>query len=230
VIHLYGSPDPPIPRLAAALAARGHRLVAEGGRSPGESSTLVLGAGAALDPMALGVLLGAWRKTPRARVLIVSALGAHPDARAPRLLQLWELEEAVRAMKIPSITLRLAPLAGPDSPFWRRLRSRPRLGSHAHGFVQPVAEVDVIDTLDHALAGRVAWEGWYELAGPDVFELGELIELAGSAGPPLPSGAGEWEPPLAEIAEHRVAETGPWTAHFGITPRTLAGEVTSWAG
>ena len=230
MIHLYGAPDPPIPRLAAALAARGHRLVAEGGRIPGESSTLVVGAGATLDPMALGVLLGAWRKTPRARVLVISALGAHPDARAPRLLHLWELEEAVRAMKIPSLTLRLAPLAGPDSPFWQRLRSRPRLGSRMHGFVQPVAEADVIDTLDRALAGQVEWEGWYELAGPDVFELGELVELAGSAGPPLPSGAGEWEPPLAEIAEHRVAETGPWTAHFGITPRPLAGQVASWAG
>ncbi len=230
MIHLYGSPDPPIPRLAAALGARGHRLVAEGGRAPGESSTLVLGAGGGLDPMALGVLLGGWRKTPRARALVISALGAHPDARAPRLRELWELEEAVRTAKIPSLVLRLAPLAGPDAPFWRRLRSRPRLGAHAQALVQPVAESDVLDTLDRALHGQVAWEEWYELAGPDVFTMAELAGLAAASGSPLRPGEGEWEPPLAEIAEHRVAETGPWSRHFGITPRPLAGEVSAWAG
>lgn len=230
MIHLFGAPDPPIPRLASALAGRGHRLVAEGGRAPGESATLVLGAGHGLDPMAFGVLLGAWSKAPRSRVLVLSALGTHPDARAPRLRALWELEESVRATRMPLLVLRLAPLAGPESPFWRRLRTRPRLGKHAHAFVQPVTEVDVLDTLDAALAGRAEWQGWYELAGPDVFTLSELTDLAASAGPPLRSHEGEWEPPLDEIAEHRVAETAPWTTHFGITPRPLAGQVAAWAG
>ena len=230
MIHLFGAPEPPIPRLAAALAARGHRLVAEGGREPGESSTLVLGAFAGVDPLALGLLFGAWRKAPRARVLVVSALGVHPDARAERLRSLWVLEEAVRETKLPSLVVRLAPLVGRDSPFWRMLRTKPGLGRHAQALVQPVAEADVIDTLDAALAGRAEWEGWYELAGPDVFSLSELVELATSAGSRLPAHEGEWEPPLDEIAEHRVAETGPWTAHFGITPRPLAGEVASWAG
>lgn len=230
MIHLFAAPDPPIPRLASALAARGHRLVAERGREPGESSTLVLGSGTGLDPLALGLLLGGWRKAPRARVLMVSALGVHPDARARRLRNLWELEEVLRGSQMPSLVVRLAPLAGRDSPFWRKLRSRPRLGKLGNALVQPVAESDVIDTLDRALAGQVEWDGWYELAGPDVFSLSELVELAAGSGPALASHEGEWEPPLEEIAEHRVAETAPWTGHFGITPRPLAAELSAWVG
>ena len=50
---------------------------------------------------------------PGARVLVLSLLGAHPDARAKRLKALWELEELVRGTAIPNMTLRLAPLVGP---------------------------------------------------------------------------------------------------------------------
>jgi uncharacterized protein YbjT (DUF2867 family) len=229
VIHAFGHPDPPVPRLLRALEARGHTIARAGGETQREAATLVLGAGPELDPLAFGVLLGSWARAPGARVLVVSALGTHPDARAARLQRLWALEEQVRAIGLPSLTLRLAPLVGAASPLWLRLRSRPALPRRGRSLLHPVAEDDVVETLDRALAGRVAWTGWYEVAGADVLSLAELAALAAAAGPRLPPGAGAWEPPIAELAEHRLAESSPWFGHFGITPRAVATAASEWA-
>jgi uncharacterized protein YbjT (DUF2867 family) len=227
VIHVYGTPRAPVPRLMAALAARGHRLASAA--VTGEASTLVLGPGVGLDPAALGVLLGAWARTPGARVLVIGPLGTHRDARAAALRAQWDLEEVVRALPLPSLVLRLAPLVGPDSPLWLRLRARPRLPDGGRAFVQPVAEEDVIETLDRALRDARAWEGWYELAGHEVLTLAELAALAAGAGARLPADAGAWEPPLAEIEEHRIAEAGPWIERFGVTPVRVAERCAAWA-
>ncbi len=234
MIHRFGPPGPPADRLLAALARRGHAVRAEAppaaaGDRGADAATLVLTAAADLDAMALAALLAGWRKAAGARVLVLSALGAHPDARAPRLRRLWALEEQARGAGMPVLTLRLAPLVGPASPLWLRLRSRPALPRAMRGLVQPVAEADVVETLERALSGRAVWEGWYELAGPEAFTLAELVELAASAGPPPPAGAGEWEPALAELAEHRLAEAAPWLAHFGLAARPLADQVGAWA-
>src|SRR5439155_488384 len=77
VIHAYGSPDPPAPRLLEALATRGYAVsareaaderatVGQGGAVPRRDSTLVLSSGGAPDLAALGVLLGAWREAREA--------------------------------------------------------------------------------------------------------------------------------------------------------------------
>ncbi len=87
----------------------------------------------------------------------------------------------------------------------------------------------MLETLDRALTGRAAWEGWYELAGAEPFTLAELAALARAAGPRLPAGAGAWEPSHEEMTEHRLAEAGPWSEHFGIVPRPIAGRAGSWA-
>jgi hypothetical protein len=225
VIHVYGAADEPVPRLIAALAARGHTV--GGGRSgPGENATLVLGPGPALDEAALGVLLGGWSKAPGARVLVLSLIGAHPDARALRLHRLWELEERARGSGLPVLTLRLAPLVGPTSPLWLKLRTRPRLPREGRQLLNPVAETDVIETLERALDGRAKWKGWFELAGADAISLAELAALASARGPG--NGRGAWEPPLEEMAEHRLCEPGPWQRHFGIEPRPIAALAAEW--
>jgi len=229
VIHVFGTPRPPVPRLAAALAARGHPLAAGGPMGDAGPSTLVLGGGVALDPAALGVLLGAWSRTARARVLVLTDLGTHRDARSPALRARWDLEETVRALPLPSLVLRLAPLVGPASPLWLRLRSRPRLPDQGRAFVQPVAEDDVIETLDRALRETRAWEGWYEVAGHAVLTLAELAALAGTAGPPLKGDAGAWEPPVAEMAEHRIAEPAAWIERFGVQPASIVERSAAWA-
>ena len=79
MIHVFGAPDGAVTRLMQQLATRGHDV--HTGSPPGKQDgvTLVLGPGLDLDPMALGVLLGAWRSAPGARVLVLSLLGAHPD-------------------------------------------------------------------------------------------------------------------------------------------------------
>ena len=108
MIHAYGRPDPPVPRLLEALAARGHAVKPDAAGRPNGPATLVLAAGAELDEMAFGVLLGAWRTAPGARVLVLSAIGAHPDAKEKRLRRLWRIEESARASGVPALTLRLA--------------------------------------------------------------------------------------------------------------------------
>ncbi len=229
MIHAFGAPHPPVARLIAALAERGHDVRPAAAARPEGRATLVLGPGVDLEPMALGVLLGAWRTAPGARVLIVSLIGAHPDARAGRLKRMWELEERARGSGIPALTVRLAPLVGPASPFWLRLRSRPRLPRGGRQLLNPVCETDVVETLDLALTDRAAWEGWYELAGEEALTLAEIAALAAAAGPALPRGAGEWEPPLEELAEHRLAEAQAWREHFGIEPGRVSERAAAWA-
>jgi uncharacterized protein YbjT (DUF2867 family) len=178
--------------------------------------------------MALGVLLGAWRTTPGARVLTLSLVGAHRDARARRLRRLWDLEERARGSGMPALTLRLAPLVGPQTPLWQRLRTQPRLPRDGCQPLNPVCEEDAIETIDRALRDRVPWDGWYEVAGEEAITLAELAALAAAAGPPLPRGAGEWEPPLAEMAEHRLCEAGPWRERFGIVPGRVSERAGAW--
>jgi uncharacterized protein YbjT (DUF2867 family) len=227
VIHAYGEPDPPVPRLLAALAGRGHAV--GGGPVPGRASTLVLSAGSTFDPAALGVLLGAWRSAAGARVLVLSSLGAHPDARAARLRWLWRLEEHARASGLPVLTLRLGPLVGPRSPLWLKLRRQPRLPGRGEKLLNPVAETDAVETLERALDGRAAWEGWYEVAGPKVMSLADLATLARAAGPAQLEERGAWEPPMRELKEHRLAEAEPWLGHFSMTARPIAEQALQWA-
>jgi uncharacterized protein YbjT (DUF2867 family) len=235
VIHAFGDPDAPVPRLMRALAARG-LAVSVGSARPAQvgaedrvQATLVLGAGTGLDPLSLGALLAGWARAPGARVMVLGAQGTHRDATVARLRRLWDLEEAVRASSLPVLTLRLGPLLGPESPLWLRLRSRPRLAGIEHLMLQPVVEDDVVETLARAIAGRARWEGWYELVGGEVLSMRELSDLARARGARLPFGAGAWEPPLEELRVLRLAEPEPWREHFELEPRRVGGEVARWA-
>ncbi len=228
MIHAFGRPDPPAPRLLETLAAHGHEVAPAGAPAGRRWSTLVLGSGSDLDPMALGVLLGAWRAAPGARVLVISRLGAHPDARSETLKGLWRLEEHARASGLPVLTLRLGPLLGPLSPLWLKLRTGPKLPKEGRMLLNPVAESDAIETIERALDGRAGWEGWFEVAGPEVMSLADLAALARAAGPPAAPGGVAWEPALSELQEQRLAEAGPWLSHFGLEPRPLAERVREW--
>jgi uncharacterized protein YbjT (DUF2867 family) len=220
VIHAPGPFDPPAGRLLAALAARGRGITDR--RAPdGAGCTLVLSSGGGAVAAALKGLFDAWRPAPAARVLVLSRLGAHPDARAASLREMWSVEEAARASGLPLLVLRLAPLLGPRTPFRAALGRRPLPPGAERWLLQPVAEDDVLATLELALDGRATWQGWYELAGPEVWTLAELSTLA--RGPGVERG--EWEPPLAELGEQRLAEAGPWCAHFGLQPAAPAAAV-----
>lgn len=209
----------PAGRLLDRLAARGVTLVQDPTALPTghEPVTLAISDGPyVFDFLGSVQALG----SRRFRVLMLSRLGVHPDARAASLQRLWRLEEHVRGGGAPTLTLRFAPLVGPDSPLWRKLRSRPTLPRGGRKIVNPVHETDAAETLLRALSGEAAWEGWYEVAGAESCSLAELRDLASSTTGPTAGGA--WEPSLEEMDEHRLAECEPWASHFGITPTRLA--------
>jgi len=216
----------PAARLLALLTARGHQMVKGPEALPPGEEPVVLAISdgpSVFDYLTAVQQLG----SHPFRTLMLSRLGAHPDARAASLQRLWRLEEHVRAGNAPVLTLRFAPLVGAETPLWRRLRSRPALPNGGRKLLNPVAERDAIETLDRAFDGRARWEGWYEVAGPEAVTLAELRDLATRtpiSGPP--ADAGEWEPALEEMMEHRLAESQPWASHFGIVPTPLG----AWAG
>jgi len=225
MIHVPGGFEPPVPRLIESLKAKGHEISDSESPNPEAGETLVLAQ--PVDWMRLGVWFGSWHVARAARILVLSRIGAHPDARAESLRELWRLEEYARVSLIPTLVMRLAPLVGESSPFWSRLRSRPRLGALGSALVMPVLEQDVVEVLHAALTGTGTWEGWFDVAGPEARTLSEWSELAGATAGNAPGRAagGEWEPPLEELSEHRLSEPDLWQARYGLK----AGEVGTWA-
>jgi len=215
-------------RLLRSLAGRGHAV---GDAASPSTEAVTLFVCPAPDEPAPD--LRAWRTahaqiaTPR--LLLVTRLGTHPDVAHPRLRECWVLEEAARGAGLPVLVLRLGPLVGPQSPLWSRLRSASSLPRGGALILSPVAESDVVETLDRALCGRAEWSGWYEVAGTEVWSLAELAALAREVGPTLPAGSGAWEPPLEELKEQQLAETGSWLDHFGMAVRPLAEQAREWA-
>ncbi len=229
MIVVAGPLDPPADRLLASLASRGTDAVVEpGALPPGESPvTLAISSGPFVFDFAGLVASLAGRPF---RVLLLSRLGAHPDAVAPALRRLWRLEEHVRGGGAPTLTLRLAPIVGERTPLWNRLRSRPTLPHGGRVLLKPVHEDDVIETLVRALADPAPWSGWYELAGPETFRLAELRDLAAARGPAPDAGA--WEPALdeiAEVAQNGMPEHEPWASAFGLAPAPLAARLAERA-
>ena len=216
---------PPVPRLMAALATRGHAAA--------PSALDLVPAWVEDDVRVVCLHDGSerdaeFRGRAGERVVVIGWVGTHPDSRHAGLRRLWSLEERARAGGGPVLVLRLAPLVGPASPLWLRLARRAPLGGLGRKLVQPVLESDVLETLARALDGQAAWEGWFEVCGPDVLSLAELAALAIAAGP---AGAGAWEPPRGVLAEQGLAESVAWRRHFGIVPRSLeavGGPVPAW--
>ncbi|MFN8589219.1 MAG: hypothetical protein U0704_15625 [Candidatus Eisenbacteria bacterium] len=216
----------PASRLLAALASHGHAVHdASRGEVPGDGPvTLAVSDGPFVFDFAGLVRAVAPRPF---RVLVLSRLGAHPDARTASLQRLWRMEEHVRGGGAPTLTLRFAPLLGPATPLWNKLRTRPALPRGGRTQLNPVAECDAVATLVRALADTAPWHDWYEVAGERVWTLGELRDRAAAAG--RGPDAGEWEPALDEMLEHRLAESAPWCARFALTPTPIEDAVREGA-
>ena len=214
-----GRPAPPLSRLLPSLQA-------PVGAERGE--TLVLTSGSVSGSEIAGVL-GEGRRRGNIRVLVIGSLGVHPDAASPRLRDLWALEEACRASGLPVMALRFGPLLGASSPLWRRLRSRPALGRYAGVLLCPMAETDAALALHRAV--ELEWNGteWYDVAGPEIWSLAELAELARGVGERLRAGAGDWEPALEELAEARLPEPSAWRQRSALAPSAIGALAASWS-
>ncbi len=222
MIHLLGAMGAPVPRLLEALRARGHEITDEPAPEPGSGATLLLST--PVDWMKLGVGFARWQVARGVRLLVLSRIGAHPDARAPGLRDLWRLEEYARVSLMPTLALRLAPLVGDSSPFWRKVASRPGLGRAARAVVMPVLESDAVEALHAALTDSGPWEGWYDIVGAEALTLEQWSALAAEGR----GGGGEeigWEPPLEELLEQRLSEASVWQERY----RVRAREVSVWA-
>lgn len=213
-----GTLDPPAGRLLTALASRGVPVVHDPAALPAGDAPVTLAISGGQFVFNFVAMVASLGSRPF-RVLMLSRLGAHPDARADSLRRLWRLEEHVRGGGAPTLTLRFAPVVGPGTPLWNRLRRKPSLPAGGRMLLNPVHERDAIETLARALDGRARWNGWFEVAGPEVWSLAELRDLAAREG--RGPDAGAWEPSLEEMAEHRLAEAEPWLVHFGIDPTAI---------
>ncbi len=219
MIVTAGPLEEPAGRLLTALSKRGHAVCEAGEQPAGDGPvTLAVSSGAFVFNLAGLVQSIAPRHF---RILMLSRLGVHPDARATSLQRLWRLEEHVRGAGAPALTLRFAPLLGEDSPMWRQLRQAGSLPRGGRQLLNPVLESDAMETLVRAIEDPAPWSGWYEVAGPEVWSLAELRDAAAATAGPRTGAA--WEPSLEELSEHRLAEAEPWASRFGIQPGSIAG-------
>lgn len=185
----------------------------------------------------------------------VSALGASPDGPSEYLRSKAAGEAAVRAGgDAPAWTvLRPAVMFGRDDHFTnlfaklaRRFPILPLGGARAR--FQPVHVEDVAAVICHCLSDPAAIGETFELAGPRVYTLRELVEyisdLAGAPRPilPLPNGLAmmqaalmEWLPNpimsrdnLRSMRVDNVASGAPLP--FGMTPTPLEAVAPSYIG
>lgn len=210
---------PPAARLLAALERRGHPIARTAVNGSGD---LLVILGPDSDVGAIASVVAGRRN---ARILVLSLVGAHPDARAESLRRLWRLEEAARGTGLPVLTLRLGPLLGATSPLWLKLRKPGSLPDRGRMLLNPVAEKDAIETLVRAVAVPIEDQTWYEVIGPEIWSLADLADLAKRLGG---EGGGAWEPALEVLAAQRLGEAGPWLDRFGIEARPLAERALEW--
>ncbi len=202
----------PAPRLLeAAWALAGPRAI-----DPARVGVIgpAQAAADAVTPCTLNAMIDRW--------LVLSWIGAHPDARDPLLAVLWTLEEQARATGLPTLVLRLAPLVGPRSPLLALLRSGPKLDARLErALVQPVLESDVVAGLSNWLDGSAMWGDWFEVCGPDALSVGELIQLTQAGHFGALDAAPAWEPSPAVLRAQGLSEWDAWALASGVTPRSI---------
>jgi uncharacterized protein YbjT (DUF2867 family) len=189
---------------------------------------MILSSGS-IAPGELAQMLGDWRRRGNIRVLVIGPLGVHPDAPVARLRSLWEIEETCRASGLPVIALRIAPLVGPTSPLWLKLRSRPPLGRRSETLLCPLAEIDAVRVLERVIEEEWTDTQWFEVAGEEILTLAELAGLARDLGPRMPSRAGAWEPALEEIESARIPDLSPWRRRFALATGSVRRLAETWA-
>jgi len=130
-------------------------------------------------------IAGACAREGVPRLLHMSALGADPHGPSMYQRSKADGEEAARSQPAVAATIfRPSVVFGPDDHFLnlfarlqRRLPVVPLVCAHAR--FQPVYVGDVVEAFVRALLDAHSAGNVYELGGPQVYELAELVRLAG---------------------------------------------------
>jgi uncharacterized protein YbjT (DUF2867 family) len=127
-------------------------------------------------------VLQAARSAGVARLLQVSALKAAPNAPSYYLRSKGEAEKMIRAQSAVDWTIfEPSVIFGPGDSFLYRfaaLLAMPALPlARPNARFQPVLVDDVVDALLHCLHGGACSRQTYELGGPKVYTLREIVEL-----------------------------------------------------
>ncbi len=115
------------------------------------------------------------------RFLHMSALGARPGAACRYHQTKWQAEEAVRASGLAYTIFRPSVIFGPEDEFINMLakmiRLNPVLPRFGKGRIQPIWVEEVAACFAHSLQDDSTIGRAFELAGPEVFSVDELIDL-----------------------------------------------------
>ena len=199
-------------------------------------------------------ILDACYKAGVRRLVHMSALGAMPDAPSEYLRSKSAGEEVLVAARarIDATVLRPSVVFGPDDRFLNLFAALHRwfpvlfLAGPKAKF-QPVHVDDVAECVARCIADRDSIHRCYDLCGPNVYTLRELVAFAGVAsGHPrpvigLPDGlayfqawAMEWLPKKLlsrdNLRSMRVPSVSSAAFPFGIRPQALAATAPAWLG
>jgi uncharacterized protein YbjT (DUF2867 family) len=192
-----------------------------------------------------------------ARLVLISGIGSDPDSRSPYIRARGRGEEVVRQLFPGATLVRPAVMFGPGDALFsvladlaRRFPILPLIGGGRTrlqpAYVQDVAEAIARVITDPATAGRT-----YELAGPIVYTLRELVEmtlrLVEKRRPllPVPFGLAKVQARLFELLPNPPLTTGqvdllksdnlasgtlPGFRDLGVEPRSVAEIVPTYIG
>lgn len=192
-----------------------------------------------------------------ARLVLISGIGSDPGSRSPYIRARGRGEDIVRQLFPRATIVRPAVMFGPGDALFsvladlaRRFPILPLIGGGRTrlqpAYVQDVAEAIARIVADPATAGRT-----YELAGPIVYALRDLVEmtlrLVGRRRPllPVPFGLAKVQAHLFELLPNPPLTTGqvdllrsdnlasgslPGFRDLGIEPRSVAEIVPTYIG
>jgi uncharacterized protein YbjT (DUF2867 family) len=118
-----------------------------------------------------------------ARLVLISGLGADPQSRSPYIRSRGRGEQAVQQAFPDATIVRPSAMFGPGDALFGTLASLARLlpvlpligGGHTR--LQPVYVEDVVEAVARILADPGTVGRTYELAGPEVYTLRELVRF-----------------------------------------------------
>ncbi len=157
-----------------------------------------------------GRIVASMRRTGVRRLLHMSALGADSAGPSMYLRSKGDGERVVRDSGLDWTIFRPSVVFGPDDHFLTMFAHMQRMApivplACAHARFQPVFVQDVAQAFVNAMASPVTIGRAYDLGGPQVYTLEELVRFAGRASDhprpivPLPEGMGRMQ---AAVLEH----------------------------